>query len=64
MARRYWYRLCVDIDEASNPIGGSWEKHVDEATVVIGVLGVEPFDSVFDALQRVLDSVDIQQRLF
>lgn len=55
---RHWYRLSIDLDPAGNPVGASYESHVEETTTGIHVLPMpEPFDSPYDALTQVLQAV-------
>lgn len=50
MARNTFTRLCVDLDDAGNPIGTSWERHVEGEKTGFGTgPQPEPFDRPIEA---------------
>lgn len=57
-----WFRVCVDLDAQGNPVGTSYEHHVDQETVSFGTGPLPgPFDSPAEAFDAVLLAV-IQER--
>lgn len=51
--RAHWYRIGIDVDAGGNPIGASYEVHLDDVTTKIHVLTPPaPFDTVEETFDR------------
>lgn len=56
-----WYRLCIDLDKAGNPIGSSYEVITAGQPAAFHVLeSPGPFDTPRQLLTRLL--VDLEDR--
>lgn len=54
---RTFFRLCLDLDRAGQPLGASYEVHDDQEVRTFGTVLVGPFDSREDALEACMAAV-------
>lgn len=53
-----YFRLCVDVDQVGNVIGGSYEEHGPDGVTTVFVLPPgSPFDRAHHTLTRLYDAV-------
>lgn len=61
---RRWRRVCVDLDQADNPIGWSVEWREGDERVELYTVGlVEPFDSISDVFATAVLARRVQAEL-